>query len=115
MNACNNLGQLFARIALGLGFLLPVGDRLGFMGPPGSEGAAWGDWAHFVAYTHTLMPFLSPGASSVAGTAATLAELVLGVGLIAGFKTKWMGSGCGDHHHDLRPVHDGQSRHRRAI
>jgi len=86
--------QLFTRIALGLGFLLPVFDRLGFLGAPGSGKAAWGDWAHFIAYTHQLMPFANLYTANIAGLAATIAECVLGVCLIVGFKTKWMGLGA---------------------
>lgn len=86
--------QLFTRIALGLGFLLPVFDRLGFMGAPGSGKAAWGDWPHFVAYTHQLMPFTNLNTANIAGLGATIAEAVLGVCLIVGFKTKWMGLGA---------------------
>jgi uncharacterized membrane protein YphA (DoxX/SURF4 family) len=86
--------QLFARLALGLGFLLPVLDRLGFMGAPGSGKAAWGDWSHFVAYTHQLMPFTSLSTANIAGLIATIAEVILGICLIIGFKTKWMGLGA---------------------
>ena len=90
----NTFALLFARIALGLGFLLPVCDRLGFLGAPGSGKVAWGDWSHFVAYTHTLMPFTNLSAANIAGLIATIAEVVLGVCLIVGFKTKWMGLGA---------------------
>ncbi|WP_133054053.1 hypothetical protein [Niastella yeongjuensis] len=88
------LAQLFTRIALGLGFLLPVGDRLGFMGAPDSGKAAWGDWQHFVTYTHQLMPFTNMYTANIAGLAATIAECVLGICLIIGFKVKWMGLGA---------------------
>ena len=94
MNGIAPLAQLFTRLALGLGFLLPVFDRLGFLGPPGSAKAAWGDWDHFVAYTHILMPFTSLYVAHIAGLIATIAECVLGVGLIVGYKVKWMGLGA---------------------
>lgn len=94
MNGFAPLAQLFTRIALGLGFLLPVFDRLGFMGAHGSAQAAWGDWSHFVAYTHTLMPFTSLPTANFAGLVATIAECVLGICLIVGFKVKWMGLGA---------------------
>ncbi|WP_118973698.1 DoxX family protein [Taibaiella koreensis] len=87
-----DFAQLFSRIALGIGFLFPVLDRLGFAGPPGQ--AAWGDWQHFVTYTHSLMPFVSSSIAHIAGLGATIAECVLGVCLIAGFKVKWMGLGA---------------------
>jgi len=88
------LAQLFTRIALGLGFLLPVFDRLGFMGAPGSGQVAWGDWSHFVAYTHVLMPFTSSYTAHIAGLGATIAECVLGLCLIVGYKVRWMGLGA---------------------
>jgi uncharacterized membrane protein YphA (DoxX/SURF4 family) len=94
MKKYEQLGQLVTRIALGLGFLLPVFDRLGFMGAPDSGKAAWGDWSHFVAYTHQLMPFASLYTAHLAGLAATIAECVLGVCLLVGFKVKWMGLGA---------------------
>ena len=94
MNGFAPLAQLFTRLALGLGFLLPVFDRLGFMGPPGSAQAAWGDWKHFVAYTHILMPFTSLYVAHIAGLIATIAECILGVCLIVGYKVKWMGLGA---------------------
>lgn len=94
MNGFAPLAQLFTRLALGLGFLLPVFDRLGIMGPPGSAQAAWGDWPHFVAYTHSLMPFTSLNIANIAGLIATIAECVPGVCLIVGYKVKWMGLGA---------------------
>lgn len=94
MNGIAPLAQLFTRLALGLGFLLPVFDRLGFLGPHGSAQAAWGDWEHFVTYTHILMPFTSLQIANIAGLIATIAECVLGVCLIVGYKVKWMGLGA---------------------
>jgi uncharacterized membrane protein YphA (DoxX/SURF4 family) len=88
------LAQLFTRIALGLGFLLPVFDRFGFLGAPGSGKVAWGDWSHFVAYTNQLMPFTNLYTANIAGLLATMAECVLGLCLIIGFKVKWMGLGA---------------------
>jgi uncharacterized membrane protein YphA (DoxX/SURF4 family) len=88
------LAQLITRMALGLGFLLPVFDRLGFLGAYGTPNVAWGDWSHFVNYTHTLMPFLNLSLAAIAALLATIAECVLGVCLLAGFKTRWMGLGA---------------------
>jgi len=51
--------QLFLRLTLGIGFLLPTMDRLGILGPAGTAGNAWGNWDNFVSYTNTLMPYLS--------------------------------------------------------
>jgi hypothetical protein len=38
------------RIALGLSFLFPVADRLGILGPPGTAGVTWGNFANFLRY-----------------------------------------------------------------
>lgn len=89
-----DFAQLFTRIALGLGFLLPVFDRLGFLGAPDSGKVAWGDWSHFVTYTQKLMPFTNLHMVHMAGLIATIAELVLGLCLIIGFKVRWMGLGA---------------------
>lgn len=80
------LGQLVLRLALGVGFLIPVMDRLGWLGAPGS-GVAWGSWANFTTYTNTLLPFLSTGGASIMGIFATIAEAVFGICLIIGYKT----------------------------
>jgi len=80
--------QLFLRIALGMGFLVPVSDRLGFLGPIGTKNIEWGNWDNFIDYTATLMPFLDKPAVNAMGGIATLAETVIGVLLIIGLKTK---------------------------
>ena len=82
------VAQLFIRIALGIGFLWPVMDRLGWLGAPGSGTVAWGNWDSFVTYTNTLMPFASRGITNVMAFAATSAEIVFGICLIVGFKTR---------------------------
>jgi len=87
-------GQLLLRLALGVGFLLPVMDRLGLMGPPGS-GATWGDWKHFVDYTNKLIPFASWQMANIMSVIATIAEFVFGICLIIGFKIKEVGIGAG--------------------
>ncbi|ASZ13025.1 DoxX family membrane protein [Chitinophaga pendula] len=86
--------QLIARLALGVGFLLPVMDRIGWMGAPGSGNVAWGDWPHFLAYNHSLMPFLGKSLADILALLATTAEIIIGIGLILGFKTKWMATGA---------------------
>ena len=82
------VAQLFARLALGIGFLWPVMDRLGWLGAPGSGTVAWGSWDNFVTYTNTLMPFASRGITNVMAFTATAAEIVFGICLIVGFKTR---------------------------
>lgn len=85
--------QLILRLALGIGFILPVMDRLGMLGAPGSEAVAWGDWPHFIAYTETILPFLNKPLVNVAGALASTAEAIFGICLILGFKTKQVAFG----------------------
>jgi uncharacterized membrane protein YphA (DoxX/SURF4 family) len=94
MKDASGIAQLILRIALGMGFLLPVADRLGFLGPPGANGVSWGDWDHFILYSHTLMPFLNSTFTHIASAIATAGEMIFGIGLIVGFKTKQMAFGA---------------------
>jgi uncharacterized membrane protein YphA (DoxX/SURF4 family) len=82
------MAQLILRLALGVGFLMPVMDRIGLLGPYGSGGATWGDWKHFVDYTNTLVPFASRPIANIMGLLATIAEVVFGVCLIISFRIK---------------------------
>jgi len=80
--------RLFARIALGASFLSAVADRFGLWGPPGAKNVSWGTFAHFVEYTGAVTS-LFPGSLAVPFSwAATFAETLCGVLLIAGFKTR---------------------------
>lgn len=90
-----SIAQLILRIALSLGFFLPVMDRIGWLGEPGSGKVAWGDWAHFADYTHSLMPFLTRELANIFAYGATIAEVVLGLLLFIGFKTKSAALGTG--------------------
>lgn len=80
--------QLLLRFALGTGFILPVLDRIGFLGAPGSANVSWGNWANFVAYANTLMPYFSQKIASFFGLVATIDEAIFGILLIIGYKTK---------------------------
>jgi uncharacterized membrane protein YphA (DoxX/SURF4 family) len=80
--------QLLLRLALGVGFLTTVSDRLGLLGPFGTRNVEWGNWSSFIDYTGTLMPFLNRPVVSVMGGIATLLEAVIGILLIVGYKTK---------------------------
>jgi uncharacterized membrane protein YphA (DoxX/SURF4 family) len=89
------MAQLILRLALGVGFLMPVMDRIGLLGPYGSGGATWGDWKHFLDYTNTLMPFASRPIANIMGLGATIAEVLFGVCLIIGFRIKEAALGAG--------------------
>ena len=79
--------QLLLRLALGIGFLTTVSDRLGLL-PSGTRNVEWGNWDSFITYTGTLMPFLDRPAVNVMGGIATLSEATIGILLIIGFKTR---------------------------
>lgn len=80
--------QILLRFALGAGFILPVLDRIGFLGAPGSANVSWGNWANFVAYANNLMPYLSTKMASFFGLVATIGEALLGILLIIGYKIR---------------------------
>ncbi|WP_293307814.1 DoxX family protein [Pedobacter sp. UBA5917] len=83
-----HFAQLFLRLALGIGFILPVMDRFGWLGAPGSPTVGWGSWAIFLDYTNSLMPYLSRPLANIMGIIATAGELVFGILMIIGYKIK---------------------------
>lgn len=76
--------KLFLRLSIGTGFLSAVADRFGFWN---KEVSAWGNWDNFIAYTQSLNPLIPQSFIPFIGWASTILEIVLGVGLIIGFKT----------------------------
>lgn len=83
-----DFSELYLRIALGIGFILPVMDRFGWFGVAGQKGTAWGNWTNFVSYTHTLMPYANDSLTSVSATLATAAEIVFGILLLIGYQIR---------------------------
>lgn len=90
-----NTFQLYLRLALGIGFIFPVMDRLGMLGLPGDPNVGWGNWSNFVDYTNSLMPYLSRSIANILGGIASVAEVLFGVLLINGYKTKYAATGSG--------------------
>src|SRR3954467_12519490 len=84
----SNAAPVAMRMALAAGFLSAVADRFGLWGPLGTPGGAWGGVGKFLDYTATLLPFLSATLVAVAGWASTVAEIVLGVALLAGVRVR---------------------------
>lgn len=80
--------QMLLRFALGAGFILPVLDRIGFLGGPGSANVSWGNWTNFVTYTHSLMPYVSAKMAAFFGLVATIGEALFGILFIIGYKIK---------------------------
>lgn len=80
--------QLLLRIALGVSFISTVSDRIGLLGPFGTRNIEWGNWDSFIDYTTTMMPFLDRPTVNIMGGIASLAEAIIGILLIIGFKTR---------------------------
>lgn len=79
---------LVLRVVLGITMLSAVADRFGLWGAPGEPGVAWGNWENFIAYTQTLNSFASKSVAGILGALATFFEVVFGITLIIGFKTR---------------------------
>src|SRR5205807_7858275 len=80
--------SVFLRVALGTSFFSAVADRFGLWGTHGSPRVAWGDFAHFVAYTGRLNWFAPPALVPFLAWATTVAEMLLGLALIIGLFTR---------------------------
>ncbi|RHR82780.1 DoxX protein [Odoribacter sp. AF15-53] len=81
--------SLFARIAIALGFLSAVADRLGLWTPLlGSENVVWGNMKSFTAYTGVLLPCVPKILLPLFAWAATIAEIILGILLLIGFQKR---------------------------
>jgi uncharacterized membrane protein YphA (DoxX/SURF4 family) len=78
---------LVIRIFFAYEFGGAVADRLGWLGPPGS-GVSWGDFAHFVAYTHMVNAFLPVGFAFPLAVLATIGEITFIVTLLLGIRTR---------------------------
>jgi uncharacterized membrane protein YphA (DoxX/SURF4 family) len=79
---------LFSRLALGASFLSAVADRFGVWGPYGAKNVAWGTFAHFVEYTGKVTSLFPNSLTLPFAWVATVAELLCGVLLIVGYKTR---------------------------
>ncbi len=95
MKNTNDYAQFYLRLAIGLGFIFAVLDRLGLAGAAGQPNIAWGNWTSFLDYTHVLLPLLPKGLSDASGWVATIAEAVFGLMLIIGYKTRLAAIGSG--------------------
>ncbi len=91
-NRTSKYTPLFLRLALATALLSAVADRLGFWPEAASN---WGNMKQFTAYTAQITSFLPSGMETANAWLATLAETVLGLLLILGFKTRWTAFGSG--------------------
>jgi putative oxidoreductase len=97
MNSTTVFGaaQWFLRVALAAGFLSAVADRFGLWGPAGAANVAWGAWRPFVDYVAKLNWFAPPASALILAWGATVAEVVLGVGLLIGWQLRWFALAAG--------------------
>lgn len=80
--------SLFARLALGIGFLSAVADRFGWWGPPGGTNVAWGTFPKFLDYAARLNPWAPTAAVPTIAWSVTAAEVALGIVLLTGAYTR---------------------------
>jgi len=73
------------RVALALGFLSSVADRCGLLGPPGTPGVAWGNFANFLTYSAAVNSFAPSMVQLALAITATILEGLLGVLLLTLF------------------------------
>jgi uncharacterized membrane protein YphA (DoxX/SURF4 family) len=82
------VSSVFLRLALGISFVSAVADRFGFWGFYGQRNVAWGTYARYVAYTAKLNWFLPAATIPALAIIATAAEVLLGLLLVLGWKTR---------------------------
>src|SRR5262245_3436205 len=76
------------RLALALAFLSSVADRCGLLGPPGTPGVAWGNFANFLSYSAAINSFAPSMLQLALALTATILEGSLGVLLFVGLFTR---------------------------
>lgn len=81
----NKAIKLFLRLAIAFSFLSAVADRFGIWP---EEISVWGNWENFLGYTQLINPWFPDAIIPAIGALATLAEIILGIFLIIGFKTE---------------------------
>jgi putative oxidoreductase len=84
---------LVIRVFLAYEFGSAVADRFGWLGPPGS-GVAWGDFAHFVNYTHQVNAFLPLSFARPLAVLATICECTFTITLLLGIRTREAAAGA---------------------
>lgn len=82
------LAAAFLRLAMGVGLLSAVADRLGIWGPPGTASVSWGNFHNFLLYTAKLNPWCPAACLPSLGVGVTVAEAGLGILLMLGFATR---------------------------
>ncbi len=78
--------KLFLRVALAAAFLSAVADRFGYWPP---DVSVWGSWEAFLDYTALINPWVPSAMIGGIAILATVAEVVLALLLLVGYRTKW--------------------------
>jgi uncharacterized membrane protein YphA (DoxX/SURF4 family) len=79
----------YARLALGLAFLNGIAERFGLYG----KDVGYGNYANYEKYAGQVNSFMPAWSIPFLAGAATVAELVLGVLLVAGLWKRWTALG----------------------
>jgi uncharacterized membrane protein YphA (DoxX/SURF4 family) len=77
------------RLALALAFLSWGADRCGLLGPPGTPGVAWRNFANFLSYWAAVNSFAPSMLQSALTITATILEGSLPVLLLVGLFTRF--------------------------
>jgi uncharacterized membrane protein YphA (DoxX/SURF4 family) len=80
---------VFARLALGTGFLSGIASRFGWWGAH----VGYGNFENFVKYTAEVNAFMPASTIPFLAWSATAAELGLGVALVLGLWPRWVALG----------------------
>ena len=83
------IAKLFLRLTVAASMLSSVADRFGIWA---KELCMWGDMDKFVAYTQSLIPYITANAVPVLAWTATVLEVLLPLCLLVGLKLKWTAS-----------------------
>ena len=78
----------FLRMALAIGFLSAVADRLGFWGSAGSTNVAWGNFENFEHYVLYLNPYLNSSFVTIVSWVVTLLEILFALFLLFNYFIK---------------------------
>lgn len=84
----DDLAFLYARVTLGIAFLSGIADRFGLWR---GRNVGYGNFDGFIRYTAKVNSFMPASSIPFLAWSATIAELVLGILLLAGVWLRWTG------------------------
>lgn len=83
------LVKLFLRLSISAGFLSASADRFGRWP---ENVSSWGNWDSFLEYTEILNPWFPLSFIPILAIVATAAEIIFGLCILVGFKTRLFAS-----------------------